>query len=190
MGFAVVAEEVRALAGRSAQAARETAERIEGSIKKTAQGVQISEKVGLGLAAIAEKVRQVDQLISDVASASGQQNEGIGHLNTAISQMDQVTQQNAAAAEEGASASEELAAQAVVLGQAVDALHRIVEGGRGSRDPQPVSPEFTGVSEGRNSASGKAPVFFDSEPDSSPLPESRKRVRPARGSNGPAKLPA
>ena len=122
MGFAVVADEVRNLAQRSAQAARETAEKIEGAIAKTEQGVRISTKVAEGLAVIVEKVRQVDDLVAEVAAASQEQSQGIAQVNTAVSQIDQVTQKAAAHAEESASASEELTAEANELTKAVDEL--------------------------------------------------------------------
>ena len=77
MGFAVVADEVRNLAQRSAQAAKETAAKIEGAIGKTAQGVEISAKVAQALNDIVAKVRQVDELVAEVASASREQTQGI-----------------------------------------------------------------------------------------------------------------
>jgi len=114
-GFAVVAEEVRNLAQRSAQAAKETAEKIEGAISKTAQGVQISNKVATSLEEIATRSHQVDELVVEIATASLEQNQGIGQVTQAVSQMDQVTQKNAASAEESASAAEELNAQALAM---------------------------------------------------------------------------
>jgi methyl-accepting chemotaxis protein len=89
-GFAVVAEEVRSLAQRSATAAKETAVKIEDAIGKAAQGVQISGKVATSLGEIVEKVRQVDALIGEVATASREQNDGVQQINTAVSQMDKV----------------------------------------------------------------------------------------------------
>ena len=128
-GFAVVADEVRALAQRSAQAARETADKIEGSITKTAQGVQISDKVAKSLNEIVDKVRQVDQLVADVTTASREQNQGVQQITTAVSQMDKIVQGNAASAEESASAGEELSAQAATLQDAVGKLLLLVGSG-------------------------------------------------------------
>ena len=129
MGFAVVADEVRNLAQRSAQAAKETAGKIEGSIAKTAQGVQISAQVLASLQEIVGKVRRLEELVAQVASASLEQNQGIEQVNKAVGHMDQITQANAASAEESASAATELNSQAENLRQAVTQLLHIVQGG-------------------------------------------------------------
>jgi methyl-accepting chemotaxis protein len=115
MGFAVVAEEVRNLAQRSATAAKETAAKIEGAAAKTAHGVEISHKVAGALTKIQARAREVDGLAAAVAEASREQNMGIGQINTAVGQMDRVTQANAAGAEESAAAAQELHAQAELL---------------------------------------------------------------------------
>lgn len=125
-GFAVVAEEVRNLAQRSATAARETAEKIEDSIQKSLRGVTLSGQVSVRLREIVEKARKMSELVADIATGSTEQKEGINQITTAVSQMDQVTQQNAAAAEESASASEELSAQAVKLRDTLQQLLRLV----------------------------------------------------------------
>jgi hypothetical protein len=130
MGFAVVADEVRNLARRSAEAAKETAAKIEGAIGKTAQGVQISGQVAEALDEIAAKARQVDELAAEVAGASREQTQGITQINTAVGQMDTVTQSNAANAEESAAAAEELNAQAVAMKDSVAELLQLV-GGQG-----------------------------------------------------------
>lgn len=130
MGFAVVADEVRNLAQRCAGAAQETAEKIQDSIDKSAQGVVISGKVAERLEGIVEKARQVDELVAEIASASREQAHGIEQVNTALNQMDKVTQTNAASAEESASASEELNAQSEVLRTTVLTLKEMVEGSR------------------------------------------------------------
>lgn len=132
MGFAVVADEVRSLAQRSAQSAKETSTKIEAAIASTTRGVTISDKVAAELRSIVEKVRQLDRLITEVAGASKEQNQGIQQVTAAVSQMDKVTQGNAASAEESASAAEELRAQALAVHQAVLELVGIVDGKRGS----------------------------------------------------------
>jgi methyl-accepting chemotaxis protein len=128
MGFAVVAEEVRNLAQRSAQAAKETAAKIEGAIANTAEGVEISDKVAQTLNEIVTKARQVDELAAEVAGASREQTQGIIQINLAVGQMDKVTQSNAANAEESAAAAEELNAQAEGMKTAVAAVLRLVGG--------------------------------------------------------------
>ncbi len=134
-GFAVVADEVRNLAQRCAQAARETATKIEDSVQKSAHGVQISTKVAQSLQDIVEKARQVDELAGGVAAASREQSQGIKQVNTAVSQMDKVTQSNAANAEESASAAEELNAQAESMKEAVNELRQLVDGHRAELAP-------------------------------------------------------
>ena len=128
MGFAVVADEVRSLAQRCAQAAKETAGKIEDAVLKSAKGAEISAKVAKSLEEIVGKARQVDELAGEVAAASQEQSQGISQVNTAVTQMDKVTQTNAASAEESASAAEEMTAQAEALKDAVAELLRLVDG--------------------------------------------------------------
>jgi methyl-accepting chemotaxis protein len=142
MGFAVVADEVRNLAQRSAQAAKETAAKIEGAIGKSAQGVEISNKVAQRLNEIVTKIRQVDELVAEVAGASREQTQGITQINTAVGQMDQVTQSNAASAEESAAAAEELNAQAAAMNESVSELLRLVEGDRQTFTTKTVAPSL------------------------------------------------
>ena len=123
-GFAVVAEEVRSLAQRSAQAARETAEKIEDSIQKSQRGVALSGQVSVRLNEIVDKARKMNTLVADIANGSNEQKTGIGQISIAVSEMDKVTQQNAAGAEESASASEELSNQAATLR---DTLSRLLD---------------------------------------------------------------
>jgi len=130
-GFAVVAEEVRNLAQRSAEAARTTADMIEGSVKNADNGVAISKEVAESLGEIAEGSRKVNDLVGEIAAASNEQSQGIDQISTAVTQMDQVTQSNAANAEESASASEELSAQAEELNRMVQDLQAIVGGRSG-----------------------------------------------------------
>jgi methyl-accepting chemotaxis protein len=142
MGFAVVADEVRSLAQRSAQAARETTEKIEASIRRSEDGVRVTEKVTGAiediaaksrqveqqLAAILEKARQVDEQVALIATASREQTNGIAQVTTAVSRMDRVTQATAASAEGSAASAEELSAQAECLKESVATLRHIVDG--------------------------------------------------------------
>jgi methyl-accepting chemotaxis protein len=137
MGFAVVADEVRSLAQRCAQAAKETAGKIEDAVQKSAKGAEISAKVAKSLEEIVGKARQVDEMAGEVAAASQEQSQGISQVNTAVTQMDKVTQSNAASAEESASAAEEMTAQAEALKEAVAELLRLVDGQKSYQSSAP-----------------------------------------------------
>ncbi|MBI4658181.1 MAG: hypothetical protein HY735_04900 [Verrucomicrobia bacterium] len=119
MGFAVVADEVRNLAHLSANAARETANKIANSIEKSQRGNQISLKVSERLNEIYAKARRMDELVAEIALATKEQSTGITQINQAVAQMDRVTQTNAAS-------SEELSAQAVELRSAVEQLIKVI----------------------------------------------------------------
>ena len=166
-GFAVVADEVRALAHRSAVASKETAGNIESAITKTAQGVQISNHVTGGLAEIVEKVRQVDGLISEVATASREQNQGVHQINTAIGHMDKVVQMNAASAEESAAAAEELHAQAHALNEIISRLRGLVDGDRAVTKASPAQPASATIARKPLSV-GKPIVHHENPPSRSP----------------------
>ncbi|MFP4017169.1 MAG: methyl-accepting chemotaxis protein, partial [Halanaerobiales bacterium] len=127
MGFAVVAEEVRTLAQRSAKAAKDTADIIEKNINLAEQGVAVSKGVNEVLAEIFDQSKKVSELMDEIAAASEEQAKGISQINQAVSQMDQVVQENASSAEESASASEELAAQAVSMQDNVQMLVELVD---------------------------------------------------------------
>ncbi|MCX8131046.1 MAG: methyl-accepting chemotaxis protein [Clostridia bacterium] len=118
-GFAVVAEEVRNLAARSANAARETTDMIEGSIKKVEGGTKIANETAAALNSIVEGVTKVANLVSEIALASNEQATGIAQINQGIMQVSQVVQTNSATSEESAAASEELSSQAELLREQV-----------------------------------------------------------------------
>ena len=127
-GFAVVADEVRNLAMRAAEAAKETTTLIEGSVTNAREGSEVAVQVGQALAAIVGDVTKVTGLINGISQGSQEQAQGVDQLNTAVSQMDKVTQQSASGAEETASAAEELAAQAQSVKSVVDELSVLVHG--------------------------------------------------------------
>jgi len=157
-GFAVVAEEVRNLAIRSAEAAKNTAEMIEESVRKAKNGVEISDEVNKALGGIASSISKTSDLVSEIAAASQEQSQGIDQVNTAVAQMDKVTQQNAANAEESASASEELSSQAEQMQGMVDELVRLVEGASSAR-PSRASGLATTASRRRGGLSTSDQVY-------------------------------
>ncbi len=156
-GFAVVAEEVRALAQRSATAAKETAAKIEDSIGKSEHGAVVSTKVAASLGIIVERARRVDELVAEISRASGEQNQGIGQINIAVSQMDKVTQSNAGNAEETAAAAEELNSQAASLKEVVHSLQTLIGGSAAT-------------------AAAAAPVAAPQRPERHPAPLAKPRI--------------
>ncbi|CAB3924621.1 methyl-accepting chemotaxis protein [Achromobacter ruhlandii] len=118
-GFAVVAGEVRSLAQRSAQAAREVKTLIEASVSKVAEGAGQAENAGTTMQEVVASVKRVTDIMGEIAAASQEQASGIEQVNRAVSQMDEVTQQNAALVEEAAAAAGSMQDQAHALVGAV-----------------------------------------------------------------------
>jgi len=118
-GFAVVASEVRALAQRSAGAAKEIKGLIEESVGKIGMGAEQVEHAGVTMQEIVGSVRRVSDIIGEISAASAEQSNGIDQISRAVSQMDEVTQQNAALVEESAAAANSLQDQARALVRAV-----------------------------------------------------------------------
>ncbi|MCL1805791.1 MAG: methyl-accepting chemotaxis protein [Clostridiales bacterium] len=118
-GFAVVAEEVRSLASKSAEAAKETGTMIENAKSKAELGDKIANETAASLAEIVSGITESSSLIREIARASEEQTLGIGQINIGIDQVAQVVQQNAATAEESAAASEEMDAQSTLLQELV-----------------------------------------------------------------------
>jgi methyl-accepting chemotaxis protein len=127
-GFAVVADEVRNLAMRAADAAKNTAELIEGTVKKVKDGSELVTSTNDAFTEVAQSSSKVGELVGEIAAASSEQAQGIEQVNKAMGEMDKVVQGAAANAEESASASEELNAQAEQMKGIVHNLARIVGG--------------------------------------------------------------
>jgi methyl-accepting chemotaxis protein len=127
-GFAVVAEEVRNLALRSADAAKNTAVQIEGTVKKIKSGSELVARTNDAFGKVAESSSKVGELVAEISAASNEQAQGIEQVNTAIVEMDKVVQTNSVNAEESASASEELSAQAEEMKVMVGNLTALVGG--------------------------------------------------------------
>jgi len=118
-GFAVVASEVRALAQRSAEAAKEIKALISSSSDEVAQGVELVGQTGRALARIAEQVAQINGVVSEIAASAQEQATGLHQVNAAVNQMDQVTQQNAAMVEEATAAAHSLREETDALSELI-----------------------------------------------------------------------
>jgi methyl-accepting chemotaxis protein len=129
-GFAVVAEEVRNLAIRSADAAKNTTAMIDESIRQSRSGVTIAEDVGRNLEEISGATTRVRTLVAEIATAASEQSRGIAQVNSAANEMSKATQANAAAAEQSAAAATEMSGNATRLNETVTDLRQIVDGGK------------------------------------------------------------
>ncbi|MCH1995325.1 methyl-accepting chemotaxis protein [Achromobacter xylosoxidans] len=142
-GFAVVAGEVRSLAQRSAQAAREVKTLIEASVSKVAEGAGQAENAGTTMQEVVASVKRVTDIMGEIAAASQEQASGIEQVNRAVSQMDEVTQQNAALVEEAAAAAGSMQDQAHALVRAVGVFRLSEDAAR--REAMVAQPGERGV---------------------------------------------
>ncbi|MGU3456679.1 methyl-accepting chemotaxis protein [Brevundimonas sp. M1A4_2e] len=167
-GFAVVASEVRALAQRSADAAKEIKTLITASGRQVEQGVALVGQTGQALGRIVAEVAEIDGLMSEISASAQEQATGLQQVNTAVNQMDQVTQQNAAMVEESTAASHSLAQEADVLAASV-ARFKVAQGANGVAAPARVSAP---PSQGQSSPfkAKPAPVAADVAPARTPQP--------------------
>lgn len=127
-GFAVVAEEVRNLAQRSAQAAKDTAGIIEKNIVLSDKSANVAREVNESLTQIDLESKKVSELLEEISTATEEQSRGVGEINKAIQQMEQIMQSNSATADESASASRELASQAANVNEIVRSLIALIDG--------------------------------------------------------------
>jgi methyl-accepting chemotaxis protein len=139
-GFAVVAEEVRNLALRAADAAKNTSSLIESTVKKVKDGSALLGKTNEEFKEVAISSGKVAELIGEISAASNEQAQGIGQVSKAISEMDKVVQQNAANAEESASAAEEMNAQAETMKGIAETLGLLVGTNLASKSKNGGSP--------------------------------------------------
>jgi len=126
-GFAVVAGEVRNLAQRSAEAAKEIKSLITASVERVEQGTTLVDKAGATMTEVVSSIRRVTDIMGEITAASLEQSAGVSQVGEAVTQMDQATQQNAALVEESAAAAESLKVQAQQLVAAV-AVFKIAHG--------------------------------------------------------------
>ena len=129
-GFAVVAGEVRNLAQRSAEAAKEIKGLINASVERVEQGTALVDQAGSTMQEIVSSIRRVTDIVGEISSASGEQNAGVAQVSQAVSLMDQATQQNAALVEESVAAAASLQQQAQQLVQAVSVFKLLGAGAR------------------------------------------------------------
>jgi len=181
-GFAVVAGEVRSLAGRSAEAAKEIKALITASVSNVESGSQQVEQAGQSMQEIVQSVRRVSDLIGEITAASLEQRDGIGQVNSAIGNLDQMTQQNAALVEESTAAATAMREQAQRLEQVVAVFNVGQESlGRSAAAPR-LAPAPT-------AAPRKAPAPV-AKPVSGGVAAPRKTLAPASSPAAAAAKPA
>ena len=165
-GFAVVADEVRNLAMRAADAAKNTANLIDGTVKKIHGGTQIVSRADGAFANVADATKHVGELVSEIYAASGEQAQKIEQVNVAVAEMERMTQENAANSEESASAAEEMNAQTKHMKEYVADLVGLVEGRRNGKKSGELEPT-------RRAASVRVKGVASPAPKKEPV---RKRV--------------
>jgi len=153
-GFAVVADEVRNLAMRAADAASNTSDLIEGTVKKVKDGAEMVKTTNGAFSEVSTNVSKVGELVGEIAAASQEQASGIEQVNKAVAAMDKVVQQTASNAEESASASEQMSAQAEQMKGIVGDLAVIVSGQRDGLEARGYERKPLGTPAPRRPSSG------------------------------------
>ncbi len=167
-GFAVVADEVRSLSIRAAEAAGNTSNLIEGTVKKVKEGSRLVSQTDNAFTAVAESAGKVGDLVAEIAAASREQAQGIGQVNRAVTEMDKVVQLNAANSEESASGAEHMNAQAEKLNSIVEDLSTMVGGSQKKEKGEPQNTDddtagFVKAGDSNNSGTHKSPSIVNEE---------------------------
>ncbi len=173
-GFAVVANEVRSLAMRAAEAARETADLIEQTVHKVQEGTVLVHKTNDEFSRVSTGTGKVSVLINEISSATKEQTEGVGQINKALQEMDTVVQSNAATAEESASASEELFAESSTLLGHVRELQTLITGEGGPSSGTMVSQPQSNPARGKNT--GLRPTMQQKQPQPRAISHNAKKT--------------
>ena len=179
-GFAVVASEVRALAQRSAEAAKEIKTLISASGRQVGSGVNLVGQTGDALQRIVARVADIDSLVSEIAASAQEQATGLQQVNSAVNQMDQVTQQNAAMVEEATAASHAMANEAEVLNASVTRFALSQVQARAEQRPVAKAPVVPAKPVAANApASAPAPAAPKPEPVAAAAPAPAQAPAPA-----------
>ncbi|WP_326494829.1 methyl-accepting chemotaxis protein [Roseateles hydrophilus] len=177
-GFAVVAGEVRTLAQRSAEAAKEIKTLITGSVEQVERGSQQVDTAGQSMQSLVQAIQRVSDIVGEISNASIEQADGVGQVEQAVSQMDQVTQQNAALVEESAAAAESLRQQARQMVEIVSVFRVTGDAGRAAPAPAPRPAMRSGMQTPRpapaparaTTAAKPCPASVAKSPAAAPVP--------------------
>lgn len=177
-GFAVVAGEVRNLASRSADAAKEIKELIEGAVSQIQAGSSLAESAGTTMEEVVGAVRRVTDIMDEISAASQEQSQGIDQVSQAVGQMDEVTQQNAALVQEASAAAASLEEQASRMEQAIAKFRLTRTAGASHQLPAPAPAHATASAQGQGQGHSKKPHARPAAPPASDRPEPPGKPEP------------